>query len=207
MAFLRMSGLALAAVLGLSLPDRKGISHARERAGCCGQTSPQARRKCALGVRALPLLVDRLGLGPALCAIRAGVGRFMPMPDYYGWRRPLYAYAGQDWGWRRPFYGYAGYYGWRRPYANWGWRRPLYAYAGPGWGWRRPFYAYASYWGWRRPFYGYASNWGWRRPFYGYAGYYGWRRPYAYWGFNRPLYAFAGGPYLGYAGWRSWGYW
>jgi len=86
---------------------------------------------------------------------------------------------------------------------GWGWGRP-YAYSG----WRRPFYGYAGYYGWRRPLYAYAGQgWGWRRPFYGYAGYYGWRRPYAYWGFNRPLYAFAGGPYLGYAGWRSWGYW
>jgi hypothetical protein len=184
MAFLRMSGLALAAVLGLSLP--------------IGQASAMPANGLAVAVKqvAKPVENVRLVCGPYRC-----------WSTGWGWRRPLYAYGG--WGWRRPLYAYGG----------WGWRRPLYAYGGPAWGWRRPLYAYAGWhrpyaaWGWRRPYAyaGYAApGWGWRRP-YAYAGYaapgWGWRRPYAGWGFNRPLYAFAGGPYVGYAGWRNWGYW
>jgi hypothetical protein len=171
MAFLRMSGLALAAVLGLSLT--------------MGHASAMPANGLAVAAKqvAKPVENVRLVCGPYRC-----------WSTGWGWRRPYAA-----WGWRRP-YAYAG--------PAWGYRRPLYAYAGwrsPSWGWRRPYAA----WGWRRPYAyaGYAAPaWGWRRPFYGYAGW-GWRRPYAGWGFNRPLYAFAGGPYLGYAGWRGWGYW
>jgi hypothetical protein len=191
MAFLRMSGLALAAVLGLSLT--------------MGHASAMPANGLAVAAKqvAKPVENVRLVCGPYRCWSTGWGWR-----PYAAWgrRRPLYAYAGPAWGYRRPLYAYAG---WRRPHAYSG-------YATPGWGWRRP-YAYGGYatagWGWRRPYAyaGYATpGWGWRRP-YAYAGYatpgWGWRRPYAGWGFNRPLYAFAGGPYLGYAGWRGWGYW
>jgi hypothetical protein len=137
MAFLRMSGLALAAVLGLSLP--------------IGQATAMPANGLAVAVKQVPKRVEdvRLVCGPYRC-----------WSTGWGWRRPLYGYAG--WGWRRPFYGYSGW-GWRRPlyaYAGpgWGWRRPFYGYG--GWGYRRPLYAYAGPgWGWRRPFYGY-GGWG-----------------------------------------------
>jgi hypothetical protein len=199
MAFLRMSGLALAAVLGLSLP--------------IGQATAMPANGLAVAVNQVPKRVEdvRLVCGPYRCW-STGWGWHRPFA-YWGWRRPLYAYAGPGWGWRRPLYAYAGPgWGWRRPlyaYAGpgWGWRRPLYAYARPGWGWRRPLYAYAGPgWGWRRPLYAYAGpGWGWRRPLYAYAGPgWGWRRPlYASagpgWGWRRPLYAYAGGSIPGTA--------
>jgi hypothetical protein len=177
MAFLRLGGLALAAALGLSLT----IGHA--------SAMPTSGLSAAVKQVDKPVEHVRLVCGPYRCW-STGWG-WRPYAAW-GWRRPLYAYAGYT-GWRNP------YMGWRRPYAYWGYHRPLYATA--GWGWRRPY----AYWGYNRPLYA-TAGWGWRRPFYGYAGW-GWRRPYAYWGMNRPLYAFAGGPYLGYAGWRNWGYW
>jgi hypothetical protein len=158
MAFLRMSGLALAAVLGLSLP--------------IGQATAMPANGLAVAVKQVPKRVEdvRLVCGPYRC-----------WSTGWGWRRPLYAYAGPGWGWRRPFYGYGG----------WGWRRPLYAYAGPGWGWRRPLYGYG--WGWRRPLYAAAVTTGVGfNPWYG-----GWNPGYA------------GGPYYAYAGlntWRGWGW-
>ena len=120
MAFLRMSGLALAAVLGLSLP--------------IGQATAMPANGLAVAVKQVPKRVEdvRLVCGPYRCW-STGWGWHRPFA-YWGWRRPLYAYAGPGWGWRRPLYAYAG--------PGWGWRRPLYAYAGPGWGWRRPLYAY-----------------------------------------------------------------
>jgi hypothetical protein len=147
MAFLRMSGLALAAVLGLSLP--------------IGQATAMPANGLAVAVNQVPKRVEdvRLVCGPYRCW-STGWGWHRPFA-YWGWRRPLYAYAGPGWGWRRPLYAYAG--------PGWGWRRPLYAYAGPGWGWRRPLYASAGPgWGWRRPLYAYAGGpyWGWRRPLY-----------------------------------------
>lgn len=70
----------------------------------------------------------------------------------WGFRRPLYGFAGARWGWRGV--------GWRH---GWGWRRPLYGFYGARVGWRG--------WGWRRPI-----AWGWRRPLYGFAGArFGWR--------------------------------
>jgi len=214
MAFLRMSGLALAAVLGLSLP--------------IGQATAMPANGLAVAVKQVPKRAEdvRLVCGPYRCW-STGYWGYRPYA-YSGWRRH-YAYAGPYYGWRRPLYAYARpYYGWRRPlYAYggpyYGWRRPLYAYARPYYGWRRPLYAYAGpYYGWRRPHYAYAGpGWGWRRPLYAYAGgpYWGWRRPlYAAAvttgvGFN-PWYGgwnpgYAGGPHYAYAGmntWRGWGW-
>ena len=209
MAFLRMSGLALAAVLGLSLP--------------IGQATAMPANGLAVAVKQVPKRVEdaRVVCGNYRCWSTGYMG-YRPYA-YSGWRR-YYTYARPYWGWRRPLYAYGG------PY--YGWRRPLYAYGGAYYGWRRPLYAYAGGWGWRRPFYGY-GGWGWRRPLYAYAGpYVGWRRPfygYGYgWGGRRPLYAaavttgvgfnpwyggwnpgYAGGPYYAYAGlntWRGWGW-
>jgi hypothetical protein len=204
MAFLRMSGLALAAVLGLSLP--------------IGQATAMPANGLAVAVKQVPKRAEdvRLVCGPYRCW-STGYWGYRPYA-YSGWRRH-YAYAGPYYGWRRPLYAYA------RPY--YGWRRPLYAYGGPYYGWRRPLYAYARpYYGWRRPLYAYAGPYyGWRRPHYAYAGPgWGWRRP----GWRRPLYAaavttgvgfnpwyggwnpgYAGGPYYAYAGmntWRGWGW-
>jgi hypothetical protein len=67
MAFLRMSGLALAAVLGLSLPI--GQATAMPANGLAVAVK-QARRRCALGVRTLPLLVDWLGLAQTTLRLR-----------------------------------------------------------------------------------------------------------------------------------------
>ncbi len=186
MAFLRMSGLALAAVLGLSLPT--------------GQATAMPANGLAVAVKQVPKRAEdvRLVCGPYRCW-STGYWGYRPYA-YSGWRRH-YAYAGPYYGWRRPLYAYARpYYGWRRPlyaYAGpyYGWRRPHYAYAGPGWGWRRPLYAYAggSYWGWRRPLYAAAVTTGVGfNPWYG-----GWNPGYA------------GGPYYAYAGmntWRGWGW-
>lgn len=186
MAFLRMSGLALAAVLGLSLP--------------IGQATAMPANGLAVAVKQVPKRVEdvRLVCGPYRCW-STGYWGYRPYA-YSGWRRH-YAYAGPYYGWRRPLYAYARpYYGWRRPlyaYAGpyYGWRRPHYAYAGPGWGWRRPLYAYAGgpYWGWRRPLYAAAVTTGVGfNPWYG-----GWNPGYA------------GGPYYAYAGmntWRGWGW-
>jgi hypothetical protein len=204
MAFLRMSGLALAAVLGLSLP--------------IGQATAMPANGLAVAVKQVPKRAEdvRLVCGPYRCW-STGYWGYRPYA-YSGWRRH-YAYAGPYYGWRRPLYAYA------RPY--YGWRRPLYAYGGPYYGWRRPLYAYTRpYYGWRRPLYAYAGPYyGWRRPHYAYAGPgWGWRRP----GWRRPLYAaavttgvgfnpwyggwnpgYAGGPYYAYAGmntWRGWGW-
>jgi hypothetical protein len=185
MAFLRMSGLALAAVLGLSLP--------------IGQATAMPANGLAVAVKQVPKRAEdvRLVCGPYRCW-STGYWGYRPYA-YSGWRRH-YAYAGPYYGWRRPLYAYARpYYGWRRPlyaYAGpyYGWRRPHYAYAGPGWGWRRPLYAYAGgpYWGWRRPLYAAAVTTGVGfNPWYG-----GWNPGYA------------GGPYYAYAGmntWRGWG--
>jgi len=186
MAFLRMSGLVLAAVLGSSL--------------LIGQASAMPANGLAVAVKQVPKRVGdvRLVCGPYRCW-STGWGWRRPFYGYgygYGWRRPLYASAG--WGWRRPFYGY-----------GYGWRRPLYAYAGPAWGWRRPFYGYAG-WGWRRPLYAYAGGpyWGWRRPLYAAAfttgvGF----NPWYGGGFN-PWYG--GSPYFASVGWntgwRGWGW-
>ena len=186
MAFLRMSGLALAAVLGLSLP--------------IGQATAMPANGLAVAVKQVPKRAEdvRLVRGPYRCW-STGYWGYRPYA-YSGWRRH-YAYAGPYYGWRRPLYAYARpYYGWRRPlyaYAGpyYGWRRPHYAYAGPGWGWRRPLYAYAGgpYWGWRRPLYAAAVTTGVGfNPWYG-----GWNPGYA------------GGPYYAYAGmntWRGWGW-
>ena len=184
MAFLRMSGLALAAVLGLSLP--------------IGQATAMPANGLAVAVKQVPKRVEdvRLVCGPYRCW-STGYWGYRPYA-YSGWRRH-YAYAGPYYGWRRPLYAYARpYYGWRlNAYAGpyYGWRRPHYAYAGPGWGWRRPLYAYAGgpYWGWRRPLYAAAVTTGVGfNPWYG-----GWNPGYA------------GGPYYAYAGmntWRGWGW-
>jgi hypothetical protein len=156
MAFLRMSGLALAAVLGLSLP--------------IGQATAMPANGLAVAVNQVPKRVEdvRLVCGPYRCW-STGWGWHRPFA-YWGWRRPLYAYAGPGWGWRRPLYASAG--------PGWGWRRPLYAYAGgPYWGWRRPLYAAAVttgvgfnpwYGGWNP---GYAGG----SPYYAYAGMNTWR--------------------------------
>ena len=191
MAFLRMSGLALAAVLGLSLP--------------IGQATAMPANGLAVAVKQVPKRAEdvRLVCGPYRCW-STGYWGYRPYA-YSGWRRH-YAYAGPYYGWRRPLYAYARplyayarpYYGWRlNAYAGpyYGWRRPHYAYAGPGWGWRRPLYAYAGgpYWGWRRPLYAAAVTTGVGfNPWYG-----GWNPGYA------------GGPYYAYAGmntWRGWGW-
>ena len=88
MAFLRMSGLILAALLGLSLPIGQA-SHAHQRAGCYCQTSPPAVED--VSVRTLSLPVLRLGLAPLLCMglvgpmhIWAVVDGSTPMPDPVG---------------------------------------------------------------------------------------------------------------------------
>ena len=163
MAFLRMSGLALAAVLGLSLP--------------IGQATAMPANGLAVAVKQVPKRAEdvRLVCGPYRCW-STGYWGYRPYA-YSGWRRH-YAYAGPYYGWRRPLYAYA------RPY--YGWRRPHYAYAGPGWGWRRPLYAYAGgpYWGWRRPLYAAAVTTGVGfNPWYG-----GWNPGYA----GGPYYAYAG---------------
>jgi hypothetical protein len=194
MAFLKMSGLALAAVLGLSLP--------------IGQATAMPANGLAVAVKQVPKRVEevRLVCGPYRCWSTGWHYGWHRHYTYWGWHRPLYAYAGPYW--RRPLYAYAGPY-WHRHYTYWGWRRPLYAYARPAWGWRRPLYAYAGpAWGWRRPLYAYAGGpyWGWHRPFYAAAvttgiGF----NPWYAGGFN-PWYG--GGPYA-YAGWntgwRGWG--
>src|SRR5262249_17670603 len=135
MAFLRMSGLALAAVVGLSLP--------------IGQATAMPANGLAVAIKQVPRLVED---------VRSVCGHYRYWSTGWGWRRPYacwgwrrpYAY----WGRRRPLYSYAGPgWGWRRPFYGYGWRRPLYAYAGPAWGLRRPFYGY----GWRRPLYAYAG--------------------------------------------------
>ena len=207
MAFLKISGLALAVLLGLSLPIGQ-------------QAKAMPANGLAATIKQTPKSVENVAwvCGPYRCRSTGWSWR-RPYANW-GWRRPLYAYAGPYAGWRRPLYAYA------RPYM--GWRRPLYAYAGPYMGWRRPLYAYARpYMGWRRPLYAYARPYmAWRRPLYAYAGgvpYWGWRRP-LYGaaittgiGFN-PWYAggfnpsYGGAPYA-YAGWntgwRGWGlnYW
>ena len=83
----------------------------------------------------------------------------------YGWRRPLYAYAGPAFA---------------RP--AWGWRRPLYAYAGgPYWGWRRPFLAAVTTGIGFNPWYAGGFN-----PWYGGApyAYVGWNTGWRGWGMN-----------------------
>jgi hypothetical protein len=132
MAFLKISGLALAVLLGLSLP--------------IGQAKAMPANGLADTIKQIPKSVENVAwvCGPYRCW---STGWSWRRPyAYWGWRRPLYAYAGPYAGWRRPLYAYA------RPYM--GWRRPLYGYAGPYMGWRRPLYAYA---GWRRPLYAYAG--------------------------------------------------
>jgi hypothetical protein len=214
MAFLKMSGLVLAAAVGLSLP--------------IGQAKAVPANGLAATVKQVPQRVEQVAWCGRFRCWSTGWGWRRPYAywgwrrpyAYWGWRRPLYAYAGPAWGWRRPLYATAGW-GWRRPY--WGWRRPLYAYAGPAWGWRRPLYGY----GWRRPLYAYAGPayagpaWGWRRPLYAYAGgpYWGWRRPFLaaavttgigfnpwYGGGFNPWYGGAPYAYVGWnTGWRGWG--
>jgi hypothetical protein len=79
MAFLRMSGLALAAVLGLSLP--------------IGQATAMPANGLAVAVNQVPKRVEdvRLVCGPYRCW-STGWGWHRPFA-YWGWRRPLYAYA------------------------------------------------------------------------------------------------------------------
>jgi hypothetical protein len=101
MAFLRMSGLALAAVLGLSLP--------------IGQATAMPANGLAVAVKQVPKRAEdvRLVCGPYRCW-STGYWGYRPYA-YSGWRRH-YAYAGPYYGWRRPLYAYARpYYGWRRP--------------------------------------------------------------------------------------------
>jgi hypothetical protein len=214
MAFLKISGLVLAAAVGLSLP--------------IGQAKAVPANGLAATVKQVPQRVEHVAWCGRFRCWSTGWGWRRPYAywgwrrpyAYWGWRRPLYAYAGPAWGFRRPLYATAGW-GWRRPY--WGWRRPLYAYAGPGWGFRRPLYGY----GWRRPLYAYAGPayagpaWGWRRPLYAYAGgpYWGWRRPFLagavttgigfnpwYGGGFNPWYGGAPYAYVGWnTGWRGWG--
>ena len=94
MAFLRMSGLALAAVLGLSLP--------------IGQATAMPANGLAVAVKQVPKRVEdvRLVCGPYRC-----------WSTGWGWHRP-FAYLGlastalrlcrTRLGWRRPLYAYAG---------------------------------------------------------------------------------------------------
>ena len=131
MAFLRMSGLALATVMGLSLP--------------IGQATAMPANGLAVAVKQVPERVEevRLVCGPYRCWSTSWHYGWHRHYTYWGWRRPLYAYAGPYWHrplyayagpyWHRPLYAYAGPY-WHRHYTYWGWRRPLYAYAGPAWG-------------------------------------------------------------------------
>jgi len=63
--------------------------------------------------------VGRRGVGWHDAAWRRGAWRSATWRGV-GWRT-----AGTRWGWRRPLYGYAGWNRW-----GWGWRRPLYAAAG-----------------------------------------------------------------------------
>jgi hypothetical protein len=136
MAFLKISGLALAVLLGLSLP--------------IGQAKAMPANGLAATIKQIPKSVENVAwvCGPYRC-----------WSTGWSWRRP-YAY----WGWRdrstpmpdrtragvdlrlcQTVRGLASAALWLcRPYM--GWRRPLYAYAG----WRRPLYAYAGgvpYWG------------------------------------------------------------
>jgi hypothetical protein len=80
MAFLRMSGLALAVLLGLSLPIG------------------QAKAMPANGLAAtIPKNVENVAwvCGPYRCWSTAWGWR-RPY-EYWDWRRPLYAYAGRTW--------------------------------------------------------------------------------------------------------------
>jgi hypothetical protein len=159
MAFLRVSGLALAVVLGLSLP--------------IGQAKAMPANGLAATIKQIPKSVENVAwvCGPYRCW-STGWGWRRPYA-YWGWRRPLYAYAGPYIGWRRPLYAYA------RPYI--GWRRPLYAYAGgvPYWGWRRPLYAAAVTTG-----VGFNPWYGGFNPWYAGGPYLGWNTGWRGWGMS-----------------------
>jgi len=105
MAFLKISGLALAVLLGLSLP--------------IGQAKAMPANGLAATIKQIPKSVENVAwvCGPYRCWSTGWSWRRPYV--YWGWRRPLYAYAGG----RRPLYAYAG----GVPY--WGWRRPLYGAA------------------------------------------------------------------------------
>ena len=148
MAFLRMSGLVLAAVLGLSLP--------------IGQARAMPANGLAATVKQMPQRVEHAAwvCGPYRC-----------WSTGWGWRRH-YAYWGlapsatarPAWGWHRALYAYAG-----GPY--WGWRRPLYAAAvttGIGFnpwyaGGFNPWYGGApyAYVGWNTGWRGWGMNYSW----------------------------------------------
>ena len=95
MAFLRMSGLALAAVLGLSLP--------------IGQATAMPANGLAVAVKQVPKRVEdaRVVCGNYRCWSTGYMG-YRPYA-YSGWRR-YYTYARPYWGWRRPLYAYGGPY-------------------------------------------------------------------------------------------------
>jgi len=155
MAFLKMSGLVLAAAVGLSLPT--------------GQAKAMPANGLAATVKQVPQRVEQVAWCGRFRCWSTGWGWRRPYA-YWGWRRP-YAY----WGWRRPLYAYAG--------PAWGWRRPLYAYAGgPYWGWRRPFLAAAVTTGIGfNPWYGGGFNpWYGGAPY----AYVGWNTGWRGWGMN-----------------------